>query len=52
MAQGLIEAGNAQARPGCIDLGLPDGDGVQFLVALRAWSSAPVLVLSPQGQRA
>lgn len=29
-----------------LDLGLPDGDGVAFIRALRGWSSMPVLVLS------
>ena len=44
--QGLIEAGTRKPDLVVLDLGLPDGDGVQFVVALRAWSSAPVLVLS------
>ena len=29
-----------------LDLGLPDGDGVSLVRSLRAWSSAPVIVLS------
>lgn len=29
-----------------LDLGLPDGNGVDFVRALRAWSDTPVLVLS------
>lgn len=29
-----------------VDLGLPDGDGKQFIGELRAWSELPVLVLS------
>lgn len=29
-----------------LDLGLPDGDGVAWLTRFRAWSSAPVIVLS------
>ncbi|NML24918.1 response regulator [Zoogloea dura] len=45
-AGGLAEAG--RSRPGLVilDLGLPDGDGARFIDAFRAWSSAPVLVLS------
>lgn len=29
-----------------VDLGLPDQDGVQFILQSRAWSPAPILVLS------
>lgn len=29
-----------------LDLGLPDGDGVDFIAGLRKWSTVPVLVLS------
>src|SRR5581483_6104571 len=29
-----------------LDLGLPDGDGVDFIRELRAWSAVPVMVLS------
>ncbi len=29
-----------------LDLGLPDGDGMDFIRELRAWSSMPVVVLS------
>jgi two-component system, OmpR family, KDP operon response regulator KdpE len=29
-----------------LDLGLPDGDGLTLLKSLRAWSAAPVIVLS------
>ncbi len=44
--RGLIEAGTR--RPGLVvlDLGLPDGDGVDFVRELRSWSAAPVIVLS------
>ncbi len=33
-----------------LDLGLPDGDGKQFIRELRAWSELPVLVLSARNQ--
>lgn len=33
-----------------LDLGLPDGDGLAVVEALRAWSLAPVIVLSARGQ--
>ncbi|HQA08994.1 response regulator, partial [Zoogloea sp.] len=43
---GLIEAGRCKPDLVVLDLGLPDGDGAQFVEDFRAWSSAPVLVLS------
>jgi two-component system, OmpR family, KDP operon response regulator KdpE len=46
MAQGLIEAGTRKPDLIILDLGLPDGDGQDFVVDLRAWSSQPVLILS------
>lgn len=33
-----------------LDLGLPDGDGLEVLRKLRRWSRAPVLILSARGQ--
>jgi two-component system KDP operon response regulator KdpE len=33
-----------------LDLQLPDGDGVELLGRLRAWSARPVLVLSARGR--
>lgn len=33
-----------------LDLGLPDGDGLKVVEELRAWSLAPVIVLSARGQ--
>jgi two-component system KDP operon response regulator KdpE len=46
MAQGLIEAGTRKPDMVILDLGLPDGNGLQFVQDLRTWSSMPVLVLS------
>ena len=46
LKQGLIEAGTRKPDLVIIDLGLPDGDGVDFIRDLRIWSSAPVIVLS------
>ena len=45
-AQGLIEAGQHQPDLLVLDLGLPDGNGIDFISALRGWSDAPILVLS------
>lgn len=44
--QGLIEAGTRRPDLVIADLGLPDGDGVDFIRELRSWSSVPVIVLS------
>ncbi len=33
-----------------LDLGLPDGDGMDVLTELRGWSQLPVIVLSARGQ--
>ncbi|WP_082368680.1 response regulator [Piscinibacter sakaiensis] len=35
-----------------VDLGLPDGDGLDLIRWLRGWSQRPVLVLSARGQEA
>ncbi len=44
--RGLIEA--ASRRPDLIllDLGLPDGDGLDIINDVRTWSSIPIIVLS------
>jgi two-component system KDP operon response regulator KdpE len=44
--RGLIEAGTRRPDLVVLDLGLPDGDGIELIRDLRAWSDMPVLVLS------
>ena len=44
--RGLVEAGTRHPDLVILDLGLPDGDGVDLIRDLRAWSDVPVLVLS------
>ncbi len=46
LQRGLLEAGTRKPDLIILDLGLPDGDGVDFIRDLRAWSGIPVLVLS------
>jgi two-component system KDP operon response regulator KdpE len=46
LQRGLLEAGTRKPDLVILDLGLPDGDGVDFIRDLRAWSGVPVLVLS------
>ena len=46
LRQGLIDAGTQKPDLVILDLGLPDGDGVDLLHDLRGWSAIPVIVLS------
>lgn len=46
LRQGLIDAGTQRPELVILDLGLPDGDGVDLLRDLRGWSTVPVIVLS------
>ena len=46
LAGGLVEAGERKPNLIMLDLGLPDGNGVEFIRNLRGWSDAPILVLS------
>ena len=46
MERGLIEAGSRRPELLVLDLGLPDGDGVDLIRRLRTWSDIPILILS------
>lgn len=46
IAAGLSEASTRRPDLIILDLGLPDGDGIDLLRDLRGWSEAPVIVLS------
>ena len=48
----LIEAGTRRPELVVLDLGLPDGDGVDFIRDLRGWSAVPVIVLSARSSEA
>src|ERR1035437_8910328 len=50
--RGLIEAGTRRPELVVLDLGLPDGDGVDFIRDLRGWSATPVIVLSARSSEA
>jgi len=50
MAQGLIEAGSRKPDLLILDLGLPDGNGIDLIRDLRGWSDVPVLILSARAQ--
>jgi two-component system KDP operon response regulator KdpE len=51
---GRLDVGRAAALLGpdlvMLDLGLPDGDGIEFIHAFRKRSNAPVIVISARGQ--
>ena len=44
--RGLIEASSRRPELLVLDLGLPDGDGVDLIRRLRTWSDIPILILS------
>lgn len=52
LKRGLIEAGTRKPDMAVLDLGLPDGDGVDFIRDLRTWSDIPVIVLSARTSEA
>lgn len=46
LQRGLIEAATRKPDLVILDLGLPDGNGIDFIRELRQWSQIPVIVLS------
>ncbi|MGZ3159152.1 MAG: two-component system response regulator KdpE [Burkholderiaceae bacterium] len=46
MRRGLIESGTRKPNLVILDLGLPDGDGVEFIRDVRKWSAVSIIVLS------
>ena len=44
--QGLIDAGTRKPDVVILDLGLPDGNGIDFIRDFRSWSPVPIIVLS------
>lgn len=44
--RGLVEAGTRKPDLIVLDLGLPDGDGVDFIREVRTWTATPIIVLS------
>ena len=50
MQRGLIDAGTRHPDLVILDLGLPDGDGVDFIRDLRNWSQIPIIVLSARAE--
>ena len=52
LQRGLIEAATRRPDLVVLDLGLPDGDGVDLIRDLRQWSAVPVIVLSARSSEA
>ncbi|QBH97856.1 two-component system response regulator KdpE [Limnobaculum zhutongyuii] len=46
LQRGLMEAATRKPDLIILDLGLPDGNGLDFILDLRQWSSVPIIVLS------
>ncbi len=52
LQRGLIEAGTRRPDMLVLDLGLPDGDGVDLIRELRTWAALPIIVLSARSSEA
>ncbi|CAM3648394.1 two-component system response regulator KdpE [Polaromonas hydrogenivorans] len=50
--QGLTEAGTRKPDLLVLDLGLPDGDGLDLIRDVRGWSGVPIIVLSARSDEA
>jgi two-component system KDP operon response regulator KdpE len=46
LKRGVIDAGTRSPDLIVLDLGLPDGDGLSLIRAVRDWSQVPIIVLS------
>ena len=46
LQRGLADAGTRKPDLLIVDLGLPDGDGLDLIRDVRGWSSVPIIVLS------
>ncbi len=52
LRRGLAEAGTRKPDLLVLDLGLPDGNGVDLIRDVRGWSAVPILVLSARADEA
>lgn len=48
--RGIVEARSHKPDLVILDLGLPDGDGLEVIRAIREWSRLPIIVLSARTQ--
>jgi two-component system KDP operon response regulator KdpE len=49
--EGLAQASGRNPDVILLDLGLPDGDGIDVTRRIREWSRVPIIVLSARGQQ-
>jgi two-component system KDP operon response regulator KdpE len=52
LRDGLAQAGTRKPDLLVLDLGLPDGDGVELIRDVRGWSQVPIVVLSARADEA
>jgi two-component system KDP operon response regulator KdpE len=50
--KGLLDAGTRKPDLLVVDLGLPDGDGLDVIRDVRGWSNVPIVVLSARSDEA
>ena len=50
--KGLTEAGTRKPDLLVLDLGLPDGNGLDVIRDVRGWSAVPIIVLSARADEA
>lgn len=50
--RGLADAGTRKPDLLIVDLGLPDGDGIDVIRDVRGWSNVPIIVLSARSSEA
>jgi two-component system KDP operon response regulator KdpE len=50
LAEGRQRAAEEVPALVLLDLGLPDGDGIELVRILRTWTAAPIIVLSARGR--
>lgn len=50
LREGLAQSASAPPDLLLVDLGLPDGDGLELIRRVREWTATPILVLSARGR--
>ncbi len=48
--EGIAQAASRNPEIILLDLGLPDGDGIEVTRRIREWSTVPIIVISARGQ--